>query len=552
MIPILISLFWLVRQTKSILFWLYLWQLKEYHTGRFADHFRTEKGKKLLINKVLGIKILLLLTYFIYPLVLISGLFLIYILEAFKTLKDLFEKKLKAPVLTKKTIFLISVGLLVELSFLIFLFRLIKGTIIGESIISFPEINSLSLFSFWLLIFDILTPAIVSVFVLLFQPLAVLKRNQIINRAKRKRELFKNLWVVGITGSYGKTSTKEFLAQILSERFKVLKTKQNQNSEVGISQCILNDLKPEHEVFIVEMGAYNRGGIKLLCEIARPQVGILTGINEQHMATFGTLENIIKTKYELIESLPQMGFAIFNGDNEYCQKLYKETDISKRICYTKFIASSDEVIEGDYWAKEIKINKDSLSFKVFSQRWGDIAEFKVNLPGEHFAQNILMAAIVAKEIMGMTLDEIARVCQKIRPEQSGMKLIKTKDGLNVIHSTYSTNPDGVIAHLEYLKLWEGKKVIIMPCLIELGPVSEEVHARIGQKIGQVCDLAIIVTKDRFDEIEEGAINFGMPQENIIYSENQKEIAGKIKNFCKEGDTILLEGRIPSAIVELFK
>ena len=193
MIPILISLFWLLRQTKSILFWLFLWQLKEYHTGRFADHFRTEKGKRLLINKLFGIKIFLLLTYFIYPLVLIFGLFLIYTLEALKALKDIFEKKIKAPVLTKKTIFLISIGLLVEISFLIFLSRLIKGTAIGELIVSFPETTSISLFSFWLLIFDILTPAIVSVFVLIFQPLAVLGRNQIINRAKRKREMFKNL-----------------------------------------------------------------------------------------------------------------------------------------------------------------------------------------------------------------------------------------------------------------------------------------------------------------------------------------------------------------------
>ena len=529
----LLSLFWFSRQIKSVLFWLYLWQLKEYHIGRFFDHFRTEKGKRLLLNWLSFLKLFFLLVFFIFPEFLPYPLVFVYFLESAQTFKNFFQRKLKFPVLTKKTAFLISVSLIFEIFFLFSIF--FQGK-----------------FLFYLLIFDMLTPVIVSGIVLVSQPLTVFLRTKIIREAKKKREKFKDLIVIGITGSYGKTSTKEFLATILSEKYNVLKTKEHQNSEVGISQCILNDLKPEHEVFIVEMGAYNRGGIKLLCEITKPQVGILTGINEQHMATFGSLENIIKTKYELIESLPEMGFAVFNGDNKYCQQLYKDTHISKRICYTKFLASADEVVEGDYWAKEIKTSKESLSFKVFSQRWGDIAEFKVNLLGEHFAQNILMAAIVAKEIKGMSLDEIAQVCQKIKPEQSGMKLIKTKDGLNIVDSTYSANPEGVIAHLEYLKIWEGKKVIIMPCLIELGPASKEVHESIGEKIGQICDLAIIVTKDRFKEIKEGAIKSGMTEENIIYSENSKEIFERIKNLCHEGDVILLEGRIPSAIVESLK
>ncbi|GAI48689.1 unnamed protein product, partial [marine sediment metagenome] len=141
-------------------------------------------------------------------------------------------------------------------------------------------------------------------------------------------EQFKNLLVVGITGSYGKTSTKEFLATVLSKRFNVLKTKEHQNSEIGISRCILNELKPEHKVFIVEMGAYGKGGIKLLCDIAKPKIGILTGMNEQHLALFGSQENIIKTKYELIENLPSDGMAIFNGNNKYCSELYGKTNIS--------------------------------------------------------------------------------------------------------------------------------------------------------------------------------------------------------------------------------
>ena len=156
-----------------------------------------------------------------------------------------------------------------------------------------------------------MTIILIPLLILSFQIPSALWRKNLINKAKQKRLKFKNLLVIGITGSYGKTSTKEFLATILSEKYKVLKTKEHQNSEVGVSQCILNDLKPEHEIFVCEMAAYNRGGIKLLCDIVKPKIGILTGINEQHMATFGSQENIIKTKYELIESFAGKRHSFF-------------------------------------------------------------------------------------------------------------------------------------------------------------------------------------------------------------------------------------------------
>jgi len=563
----ILSFLWFIQTLKSILFWLYLWQLKEYHIGRFVDHFRTEKGKRLIFNKLLIFKILLVFIFLsgfflfgfeILPPPIFSSktslyffeflftipflVIILYIFEAVRALFIFFQKKLKKPIITKKIIFLISTVLILEILF-IFILSLYSRDEWGN-------IN-LGLATLSLLLFDILTPALISGIVLVFQPLAVLARNQIIKKAKEKRAKFKNLIVIGITGSYGKTSTKEFLATILSEKFKVLKTKEHQNSEVGISQCILNDLKEEHEVFVVEMGAYNRGGIKLLCDITKPQIGILTGINEQHMAIFGSQDNIVKTKYELIESLPEMGFTVFNGDNIYCRELYKMAPVSKRICYTTFSALADEVVQGDFWASDIKLDKESLYFKVFS-RWGERGvEFKLNLLGEHYAQNILMAAIVAKEVLGMTLEEIAKVSQKIKSEQGGMRLIKTKDGLNIIDATYSASPDGVISHLEYLKVWPGKKVIIMPCLIELGQVSKEVHKRIGQKIGEVCYLAIITTKERFRDIGEGAVEKGMPGENILYTENSKEIFKKIKNFSQPDDIILLEGRVPSELKNLL-
>jgi len=561
----LISLFWLTRETKAVLFWLYLWQLKEYHIGRFFAHFSTTIGKQLLCNKLLIFKLLLaiILLYGFYlfgfeilpPPIFSTNFFLfffeffvripflvliLYIFEAVHASFNFFQKKLKKPVLTKKTVFLISTALVLEVLFIVALSLYFRD--------EWGYINFIPA-TFYLLLFDILTPSIVSAIVLLFQPITVLLRNRIIEKAKRKREQLKNLLVIGITGSYGKTSTKEFLATILAEKFNVLKTKEHQNSEVGVSQCILNDLKPEHEIFICEMGAYNRGGIKLLCDITKPKIGVITGINEQHLSTFGSLENIIKGKYELIESLPEDGLSIFNGDNEYCFELYKKTLIKKRV-YS--LQSSISGLPSDIWAYNIRAEKDFITFKMTA---GDeMVDFRVSLLGSHNISNILAAVCCAREL-GMTLEEISRACQKIESWQSGIQLKRGRHpptvlhGINIFDATYSANPDGVISHLEYLKIWPGKKVIIMPCLIELGSSSKEVHRRIGEKIGEVCNLAIITTKERFEEIKEGAIGRGMNSENILFIENPKKIFEKIKVFCKEGDVVLLESRLPNQLIQ---
>ncbi len=542
---------WGITQLKAILFWLYLWQLKEYHIGRFKAHFETYKGKRIFLNPLFIFKVLILLYAFfliVYPTkeplpwyfygVWVLVLILLYLLEDLKIFLSFIKRRLKVPVFTSKIILLfwlnlIFWGVLVLLVFLRFSHHLFW-------------------FVFCLLLFDIFSPLLVSGIVLGCQPFVVWWRRGVIEKAKKKREKFKNLIVVGITGSYGKSSTKEILATILAKKFKVLKTEKNQNSEIGISRCILNNLNEDHEVFVVEMGAYNKGGIKLLCDITKPQIGILTGICPQHLSTFGSLENIINTKYELIESLPPMGFSVFNGDDKYCSQLYQKTEgISKRICYSKFLAEAEKVVKGDYWVREIKSERSSLTFEVFSRRWGEIVQFKVNLPGSYWAQNILMAAIVAKEILGMSLEEIAKACQELKAEQLGVRLLRGVNNTFLICSTYSANPQGVMAHLDYLDTLPHKKIIVMPCLIELGSASRVIHYEIGKRIGEVCDLCIVTTLDRFEEIGRGAKEVGLPPENILFSENPKEIFEKIKYFAEEGDTILLEGRVPKGLVQIL-
>ncbi len=563
---IILSILWFIRTTKIALFYIYLWQLKEYQVKRFLDHFATAKGRHIILNGLNLVKIILAVVFFFQAQIFFYLLLALYLIETIKAFLDVLQKRLKKPVLTKKTAVLIPAAIFLEILFLWALFLNLDPNyqIFGVGA------RSIYWLAFGLLIFDILSPIVFSLAVLAFQPLTVLLRNQIIKKAKKKIEQHKELLVIGITGSYGKTSTKEFLAAILSEKAalrgdvknvsNVLKTKAHQNSEMGISQCILNDLKKEHKIFIVEMGAYGKGGINLLCDIVKPKIGILIGINEQHLALYGSQENIIKTKYELIKNLPTDGTAIFNGANKYCPELYKKTEIRKKLCNGNLEGTIISNILGpDIWAEDIKIEKEWISFRVCLKE-GEAANFRVNLIGRQHIENILLAVCCAKEL-GMSLEEISKACLKIKPEQGGTKFLK-KDNLNIVDASYSANPNGVIADLDYLKIYSGKKIIIMPCLIELGWISEEVHGKIGRKISEVCDLAIITTKDKFKEIKKGAVERGMKEENVLFLENPQKITDKIKEFClfaeaqkaKEGgsdNVVLLGGRIPAGVVDLL-
>ena len=501
-IYILIFLF-IIREIKNLLFWEYLWQLKNYHIGRFLAHFSTSKGRKLLINPLIKI-IILSLTLIEFNLFYL--LVLIYLVESL----DLFKRKIILPQKTSKTIFL---SLLIFSVFAFFILFLIN-------------IDSFSAFLL-ILIFDILTPIIVSLIILIFQPITVFLRNRIIKKAIKKRKSLENLLVIGVTGSYGKSSTKEYLKTILENDFNVIATTKNENSEMGISRCILNEINEDHEIFICEMGAYNRGGIKLLTKIAMPKIGVLTGINNQHLATFGSQKNIIKAKFELIDALPLEGLAVLNWSSNHIRENFNSEIASIKYC------------GDDLWVEEIKDD----SFKLCSPK--GIDEIKHKIKGSFNIPNLLSAIAVAKKL-GMTIEEIQDRVLKI---ESGLN-VKKNGEFDIINATYSSNFNGIISHLNHLKKWKGSKIIVMPCLIELGKDAKVSHYEIGRKIGEVCDLAIITTNDYKKEILKGTNYCGM--KNIIFTDNVEKIYNEIKNYSKNNSVILLESRVPNKLIKKYE
>ncbi|MBI2098511.1 MAG: UDP-N-acetylmuramoyl-tripeptide--D-alanyl-D-alanine ligase [Candidatus Wildermuthbacteria bacterium] len=543
---------WILRQIRWIFFWVYLWQLKEYHIGRFLAHFSTAQGKRLLLQPLVYLKIFLLCVFlgvvfigsyarealqnssilgwaFLFVFVSAGFLsFLVYALEGIRAVLSVLRRTMRMPVFTKKTVILV-----VSVIFAQFVLLALFGASLEPASLFFANKKDAfyvtgSIASITLITLDLLNPIIVSAVVLAFQPFAVLARNRIIRQAREKRKKFKNLKVVGITGSYGKTSTKEFLAYILGQKFQVLKTPKHMNSEMGIAQTILRSLTDEHDIFVCEMGAYNKGGIKLLADIVKPDIGIVTGVNEQHLATFGSMENLLSAEGggELAEALPKEG-VLFVNQNAISR-------LADKIHYNAKCKVSTPQIP------QAKVAKDHIFFEV------EGVSFRVPVYGGHNVQNLLLAIAAAREL-GMKLEKIAKASELMPLELSAMKVKKVQSGATVIDSTYSANPDGVIADLEYLNLYEGKKVLVMPCLIELGPAATEAHRRIGQKIAEVCDLAIITTKEHFKDIQEGVGG----SEKVVYMDSAQGILEKIKG----SNAILLEGgkesRLQLKLLELL-
>lgn len=442
----------LISILRNTIYQLFLWQLKEYRLDRFLVHLQTWQGRKLLFGKIATTKWLFLLfatfLYFIVPRLFFFAVLAIFSFEALFYLKQLLSGAWRFPVFTLKTILILALTILL----------LVLGYIF------FPTPLAVKV-----LFIDRGLLFLMGTIIILTNIPAKLYHQYIIQKAKEKIKNHPHLLSIGITGSYGKTSTKEFLSQILSQRFKVLKTPANINTDIGVAKVILKNLKKDHQIFVCEMGAYKKGEIKAICKIVNPRIGIITGINEQHLSLFGSLENTMKAKFELIEALPKKGLAIFNGNNKYCLQMAQR---AKKM------------------GREVKIIKRQ---KVIS---------KADLPGKYFLENALLAKAVAQEL-GIAPTEIAQMAKKLKLPPHTMQIFK-KDGLTLIDDTYNSNPQGVLAALDHLKAYKGKKILVFQPMIELGKASGRLHEKVGRKAAEICDQIFLTNQNFYQDFLRGA------------------------------------------------
>ncbi len=349
------------------------------------------------------------------------------------------------------------------------------------------------LFLILLVIKFLYSPLFLVVSRILISPLDYYQKEKILAKTRKKLSGLSNLKVIAITGSFGKTSTKDILYTLLWKKFYVVKTPKSFNTPLGIAKTILEDVKKSTDIFICEVGAYKRGEIKNIMKLIKPSVGIITAIAPQHLERFGSLENIALAKFELPQSLQKDGVAILNKSYEQVNNL-SSTLNSKVIFY----GTGDS----EYHATNIKVSKNGTSFQIRTPK--GTADITIPLIGEHHAQNFLAASAAALQL-GLTLSEIKERAKLLLPTPHRME-IKKLGKITLIDNSYNSNPKSAKASLDLLSTFEGRKIVLTPGFIELGKESAKENKEFGKEIARVADEIVIVgnnaKKDLLDGIKE--------------------------------------------------
>ena len=381
-------------------------------------------------------------------------------------------------------------------------------------------------------IVPLLLPLVVFLAYFITWPLERLISKSYIKKAKKKLSERQNLKVIGITGSYGKTSVKNILSTILSSKFKICPTPASYNTPLGLAKTILSNLREDDEIFIAEMGAKQIGDITELCDMVCPEIGIITGIGNQHFLTFGNIDNIVKTKSELAEFVSNK-----NG------KLFINTDgaLAKSVS-EKFANSIAVSLENNVFnISKIETTKNGSTFEISYN--GKKKKCKTILLGKHNISNIVLASTVALEL-GLTLDEIADGIEKLHTVSHRLEIIKSSSRYMIIDNSYNSSVQGSEASLEVLSKFDGQKFVITPGLVELGKEQFNANFEFGRAMSKVCDYVIIDSTINYDAINAGLVSEGFDKEHILRAGSLSQAVMVLNTLAQPEDVVLFENDLP--------
>lgn len=349
------------------------------------------------------------------------------------------------------------------------------------------------------------------------------------------------LKIIGVTGSYGKTSTKHYLKKILETTFDVAMTPGNFNTTLGVIRTVREYLKPYNEVFIVEMGAKQTGDIKDICDLVHPTVGIVTAVGEQHLESFGSIENVQRTKFELVDSLPSDGLAVVNNDFPYIASRKVDNVECIRYGVNREAKGYDEV---RFTAEDIVYGQRGTTFTVVDTLTGNRLPLRTQLVGECNVSNLLAAVAVALHL-GVTPENIRYAVEQIRQVEHRLSLRHVPGGVTIIDDAYNSNPAGSKMALDVLAMMRpGRRFIITPGMIELGERQEELNRKFGFHMASCVDVAIIVGLYNRDAIVAGLSEGGFNEENIHTVDSFTEGYSLMLSMASPGDTVLFENDLP--------
>lgn len=390
-----------------------------------------------------------------------------------------------------------------------------------------------------LLLMTIFSWFIVIIALIILMPVEKMINRKYWNEAARILKGMHSLRVIGITGSYGKTSTKHFLERILSEKFDVLITPGSFNTTMGVIRTIREYLKPYNNIFICEMGAKQKGDIKEICDLVHPEIGVVTAVGPMHLETFKNIENVQSTKFELVDSLPSDGLAVVNNDFEYCRNRTVENVACERYSTIKSLQGKD-----DFWAENVSYSPHGTSF-VMKGKDGFELSLSTRLLGDCNVSNIMAAVIVAKHL-GIEDESIKRGVAAIEPVEHRLSMKHTVAGVTILDDAFNSNPDGSRMALEVLKEFkDGKRIVVTPGMVELGSRQFELNEKFGEHIASSCDIAIIVGHYNREAISKG-IEKGKFQGKLYEVADFNEAQKLVSPMLQPGDTVLYENDLPDS------
>ena len=483
---LILSSFWFLLAFRTTLYWLQSWQLREYRWDRMKAYLATKNGVKSLFN-----------LWF-------------------------FRGILPRPKMSGRVV-LIG-GLVGILSFL-FMF-------VGmRYITSLQGDISLAIWLLLLIFWERCIFLLVALSVFISSIPVTLQKKNLFRRAKGIVEGANNVIVIGITGSFGKSSTKEILVHLLRSKFgekNILYTPENQNNEVAIARLVLRKWEffsggEKRKFFVVEVGAYAQGEIRTVCDFVQPQIGILTGVNAQHLALFGSQRNVQKAKFELAEGTSEKVF--FNAESPLLSEIFGDQEIS---------AVPVPIASSVVW--DIKDEVDKTTFMVYGEK------MILPWPGKFYIMNALLAMETVREL-GMTPEEIAQSLPSLPPLKRALTIEKSKKGVTILKDLYSANPNGVIAAIQHLSKFSGRKIFISIPLLELGEDAENIHRQIFNEL-RGLGVEVFWWKKDFEILGREICGTHFYVKDLSLLKTTLAELG-------EGDVVLLESKLPKEVVDIF-
>ena len=341
----------------------------------------------------------------------------------------------------------------------------------------------------------------------------------------------KDFQVVGVTGSVGKTSTKDIIANVVAQKYSTLKTQGNNNNNIGLPFTIFK--LENQEAAVIEMGMNHFGEISKLTKIAKPTISVITNIGTSHIGNLGSRENILKAKLEILEGMDKK-ILVINNDNDLLHKYYLENVENKDIEIHTYGIENDS----DVMAENIILNENDSEFICNIK--GEKFKIKVPVGGIHFVYNAICAATVGT-LLGLNQEQIKNGIETFELTKKRMDITELKNGVTIINDSYNASFESMQASLKYLNgLNSKRKIAVLGDMFELGEFSEELHEKVGKEVVKnKIDILICCGKNA-KYIVENAEKEGMKRQNIYYFETREQVEELVKKIWQSGDSILFK------------